>query len=360
MGVRSDLIVVGGGIIGLFAALRLVQEGFTITLFDDARPGAATPAAAGMLAPLAECTTQGPLLQLCLGSLEVYPAFLAQILPELDQNSAIFTNGLLRAARSDSEEEILRRTYDWQKDLGLPLELLNGPEVRKLQPGTSDSVQAATLSGAERSIHPSWIQEQARTVAINVPCIRVVFERVVSVERHATSVEVRTAVDTYYSGDIILSAGSWTPGLTTKLADKISPVKGQVASVSQSISCPLEYSLFSQGTYLVPRPNNTIVVGATMEPEAKFDSAVDPDAVKQLIASASTLFPYVAHADCVSSSAGLRPMSQTDFPLIGPMSAAPNMVVATGHGRKGILLAPITAIMLSDHFTGRKPLPSID
>lgn len=355
----SDIVIIGGGVIGLSAAWRLAQRGARITVLDARHAGRASWAAAGMLAPLAETGAPGPLVDLGLESLRAYPGFLAALREETGNDVALVGPGMLRMAVTDEQEHALCRSLSWQKERNLPLEWLDGPAVRRLEPGVSPAVQAALLSPHEKHVNPRKLLE-----ALVQACLRrrvslladTPATGVVSSDGRVTGVQ--TAAGTIPCGRLLMAGGAWSGQAAgvPNCKSLVTPVRGQMLSLDVSPSAPLRHTVYGHHWYLVPRAGNRVIVGATEE-RVGFDCGTTAAGVAALLAAAKELVPALADASLDSLWMGLRPVSADGLPLLGQMPGWQNVHVATGHGRNGILLTPITSGLMAEALLEDAPPP---
>jgi glycine oxidase len=351
-----DVVVVGGGVIGLATAWRLAQAGATVTVLERAErpPGGATRVAAGMLAPVGELTFGEPdLLELTLVAAELYPGFVA----ELEEASGIGTGyearGALHVALDRDEAEQLRRVHDLQRRMGLEAEWLPPSGCRALEPGIAPSLSGGVIAPGEGSIDPralcASLLAALREQAVEVRAGTEVSEAVVEEGRIAG---VRTADgDTLRAASVVLACGAWSGRarwLPEGARPPVRPVKGQILELRApgGAPAPVGRIVASERVYMVPRGDGRLIVGATVE-ERGFDTAVTAGGVHELLREAYRLLPEVAEMELVEAMAGLRPGTPDNMPVVGP-GALDGLIIATGHHRNGILLAPLAAARVVD------------
>jgi len=346
-----DAIFVGGGVIGLSAAWRAAQGGARVAVLDRAGPPAgATRVAAGMLAPVGELAFGEPeLLEMTLASAALYPKFVAELEAATGEKTGYTSQGALHIALDRDEAAELRRVHDLQRSLGLAAEWLPPRRCRELEPGLTPSFNGGVHAPGEAAVDP-----RALTRALLVALAEVgaevrdgaggeVVAGIFEAERLAG---VRTADGAELGAEsTVLAAGAWSgqaEWLPEHARPPVRPVKGQIVELrSRDGAAPCERIVASERVYLVPRPDGRLVVGATSE-EQGFDTAVTAGGVHELLREAYRLLPDIAEMELVESMAGLRPGTPDNLPLIGP-GAIEGLVLATGHYRNGILLAPLTA-----------------
>ncbi|MDX6603084.1 MAG: glycine oxidase [Solirubrobacterales bacterium] len=343
-----DAVIVGGGVIGLCCAWRLAQRGAGVVVLDRAEPPAgATRVAAGMLAPIGELAFGEPeLLRMTVAAAGGYPDFVAELEAASEVGTGYARHGALHVALDRDEAAELRRVHALQRSLGLGAEWLPPRRCRELEPGLTPSFNGGVHAPDEAAIDP-----RRMTVAL----LAVLAAEGVEVRTNADVVApllggeriegVRTGSGEELRADsVVLASGAWSGAegwLPESTRPPVRPVKGQILELrSPEGKAPCERIVASERVYLVPRPDGRLIVGATTE-ERGFDPTVTAGGVHELLREAYRLLPEVAEMELVESMAGLRPGTPDNLPLIGP-GALDGLVLACGHYRNGILLAPLT------------------
>ncbi|HET7444064.1 MAG TPA: glycine oxidase ThiO [Solirubrobacterales bacterium] len=358
-----DAIFVGGGVIGLACGWRAAQRGARVVVLERAEPPAgATRVAAGMLAPVGELTFGEPeLLELTLESAALYPEFVAELEGASGQQTGYSREGALHIALDRDEAAQLRRVHDLQRSLGLEAEWLGPRRCRVLEPGLSPSFHGGVFAPGEAAIDPRAMAA-ALTAALRAAGgeLRTGAAVVDGIFGGDRLVGVRTgAGDELRADAVVLANGAWsgaTEWLPEHARPPVRPVKGEVLELRgrDGAGAPCQRIVCSERVYLVPRPDGRLIVGATVE-ERGFDTAVSAGGVLELLREAYRLLPDVAEMELVGAIAGLRPGTPDNLPLIGP-GAIDGLVLATGHFRNGILLAPLTADRIAANLaTGQNP-----
>jgi glycine oxidase len=379
-----DAIFVGGGVIGLACAWRAARRGASVVVLDRAAPPAgATRVAAGMLAPVGELAFGEPeLLEMTLASAQLYPEFVAELEAASGESTGYSHQGALHIALDRDEAAELRRVHDLQRTLGLAAEWLPPRRCRELEPGLTPAFNGGVHVPGEAAVDPRALT-RALLVALaaagaevrsagekRIPAgaggeerldERGANEGVDGAKRRGESgadevvgaifagdrlAGVRTAAGEELRADaVVLAAGAWAgqaAWLPAAARPPVRPVKGQILELRSRDGAPAcRRIVASERVYLVPRPDGRLVVGATSE-EQGFDTTVTGGGVHELLREAYRLLPDVAEMELVATMAGLRPGTPDNLPLIGPGSIE-GLVLATGHYRNGILLAPLTA-----------------
>ncbi|MFJ2156231.1 glycine oxidase ThiO [Streptomyces sp. NPDC087856] len=361
----SDVLVVGGGIIGLVTAWRAAQRGFGTAVLDPEPGGGAAQVAAGMLAAVTELHYgEQTLLALNLASAHRYPDFAAELTDLTGLDLGYRRCGTLAVALDADDRAHLRELHALQQQSGLDSEWLSGRECRRLEPMLAPGVRGGLRVDGDHQVDPRRL-----AAALVAACERagVVFhrtwvERLTIARNRATGVVTRA--DTTLAADqVVLAAGSLSGRLTGVPDDvlpPVRPVKGQVLR----LTVPERHAPFLSRTvravvrgshvYLVPRENGELVVGATSE-ELGWDTTVTAGGVYELLRDAHELVPGITELPLTETRAGLRPGSPDNAPLLGP-TALPGLLLATGHYRNGVLLTPVTGDALAHALsTGELP-----
>jgi glycine oxidase len=361
----SDVLVVGGGIIGLVTAWRAAQRGLRVTVVDPEPGGGAAQVAAGMLAAVTELHYgEQTLLGLNVESARRYPAFVAELEEASGQHVGYRACGTLAVALDADDRAHLRELHALQRRSGLESEWLAGRECRRLEPMLAPGVRGGLRVDGDHQVDPRRL-----AAALVTACERagVVFhrgwaERLSVVRDRAAGAVLRNAGE-LTADQVVLAGGSLSGSLGGVPADvlpPVRPVKGQVLR----LTVPPAYAPFLSRTvravvrgshvYLVPRENGELVVGATSE-ELGWDTTVTAGGVYELLRDAHELVPGITELPLTETRAGLRPGSPDNAPLLGP-TALPGLHVATGHHRNGVLLTPVTGdVMAAVLVTGELP-----
>jgi glycine oxidase len=358
-----DAIFVGGGVIGLGCAWRAAQRGARVAVLERAEPPAgATRVAAGMLAPVGELAFGEPeLLEMTLASARLYPDFVAELEAASGETTGYARQGALHVALDRDEGAELRRVHDLQHSLGLEAEWLPPRRCRELEPGLTPSFNGGVHAPGEAAVDPRALTRALlAALAVVGAEVRTGTEVVAGLFEGERLAGVRTAAgEELRAKSVVLAAGAWSGRagwLPEHARPPVRPVKGQIVELrSRDSAAPCERIVASERVYLVPRPDGRLVVGATSE-EQGFDTAVTAGGVHELLREAYRLLPDVAEMELVDSMAGLRPGTPDNLPLIGP-GAVEGLLLATGHYRNGILLAPLTAEAIAALLAG-EPAPA--
>jgi glycine oxidase len=331
----SDVVIAGAGIIGLSIAIELHKAGATVTVLDRGEPGReASSAAAGMLVT-GDPDLGTPMRELAEASAALYPAFVEQLELRSGLHSGLEAHGALYVA---SECECLESPS------------LGPCDLAQQEPGLAEHPRVHFL--AEQSVDPARLTqaaiEAAKRLGVTVHHEFQV-EGVTLTREHL--LEVRTSRSSYQTATFVNCAGAWANQIVGAAAPA-RPRKGQMLSVIPR-DCKLRHVIRSHEVYLVPRKDGRVIVGATVE-DCGFDKTIDSAKIQQLHQKAANLVPSIGEAKILDAWAGLRPGSPDDLPIMGA-GRLPGTYVATGHFRNGILLAPITAVLMSELIQGKNP-----
>jgi glycine oxidase len=373
-----DAVFVGGGVVGLCCAWRAARRGARVVVLDAARPPAgATRVAAGMLAPVGELSFGEPqLLELTLAAARLYPDFVAELETASGMDSGYARQGALHVALDRDEAAELRRVHELQRSLELEAEWLPPRRCRELEPGLTPSFSGGVHAPGEASVDPramaaallAALAAEGVEVRTGAEVVGGIFEgpggpgaggdAAAAEVAGATRLRgVRTAAGEELRAEAtVLCAGAWSgraEWLPEAARPPVRPVKGQVLELrSRDGAAPCSRILASERVYLVPRPDGRLIVGATTE-EQGFDTTVLAGGVHELLREAYRLLPEVAEMELVEAAAGLRPGTPDNLPIVGP-GAIDGLLLATGHYRNGILLAPLAAETIADLLAGEQ------
>jgi glycine oxidase len=344
-----DLVVVGAGVIGLACAWRAAQAGLSVAVVERDEPGAgASGVAAGMLAPVTEADFgDEELLALNLEGRELWPAFAAELEELTGMPTGHADGGALVVAADRDDAEELRRLHGYQRRLGLESEWLGPRAARALEPGLSPRIAGAILAQGDGQADP-----RAVLAALVVALQAAGGELISGAEVIGLTVEagrvtgVRLAAGELEAATVLVAAGAWSSagglGLESG-APPVRPLKGQLLElrVRPGQPAPAARLVRTPRCYIVPRADGRVVIGATTE-ERGFDTTVTADAAFRLLEAAYEVLPDVGELEFVAARAGLRPTTPGNAPVVGP-GELEGLMWATGHGRNGVLQAPVTA-----------------
>ncbi|AXE85303.1 glycine oxidase ThiO [Streptomyces sp. Go-475] len=361
----SDVLVIGGGIIGLVTAWRAAQRGFATAVADPEPGGGAAQVAAGMLAAVTELHYgEQTLLGLNLASARRYPDFAAELTELTGHDLGYRRCGTLAVALDADDRAHLRELHALQEQSGLESQWLSGRECRRLEPMLAPGVRGGLRVDGDHQIDPRRL-----AAALVAACERagVVFhhawaERLTVAGDRATGVVTADGTE-LGAGHVVLAGGSLSgrlAGVPEEVLPPVRPVKGQVVRLTMPerhgpfLSRTVRAVVRGSHVYLVPRESGELVIGATSE-ELGWDTTVTAGGVYELLRDAHELVPGITELPLTETRAGLRPGSPDNAPLLGP-TGLEGLLLATGHYRNGVLLTPVTGDALAHALaTGELP-----
>ena len=342
---NEQVLILGGGLMGLAIAHQLARRGCSVTVLSRRRNEAAGFVAAGMLAPHAEGLT-GDLLRLGQLSLERIPRWVAQIEADSGLPCGLRATGIVVPFK-DAKERDRYATAAFG-------EALNRQRLEQLLPGIAPDWKAGLLFDQDGQID----NRRQLMRALESACVDrgVNFQEGVEVlnllkhDGRLHGVQTRDSeglLSTLTCTKAVLCSGAWSAQLLPELP--VFPVKGQMLSL-QTPRGALRHVIFGPGTYLVPREDGLVVVGATSEPEAGFNEGLTPQGQKSLNQGIAALLPDAVNWPPMERWWGFRPCTPDEGPLLG-QGPIPGLWLACGHHRNGVLLAAITTELLADAIT---------
>ena len=348
METARDILIIGGGIIGLAIAIELKRRDARVTVISRDVEQAASQAAAGMLAPMAEKISPSPMLDLCLQSRWLYPEWIQKLEELTGIETGYLPSGILAPVYTQPQTPIAQNNNAvW----------LGKTAIQYYQSGLSDSVVGGWWYPEDGQVDNRCLMrsllQAAQILGIEIQegvTVQAIQQKQGQVESILTSKGKQQAAQ------YVLAAGSWSNQLFPL---PVHPVKGQMLSLrmpqQRSNSQPLQRILYGENIYLVPRQDGRLIVGATVE-EVAWTPHNTPQGIQSLLANARKLYPALANWQIEEFWWGFRPGTADELPILG-QSACDNLFLATGHYRNGILLAPVTAALLADLILEQKTDP---
>jgi glycine oxidase len=354
---RADVVVVGGGAIGLAVARRAALGGRSVVVLERGTPGMeASWAAAGMLSPLAEANGPGPFLDLLLAARRTYPAFAAALREETGQDVGYGDAGTLFLSLRGEDDAELEERFAWQSAAGLCVQTLTAEDARKVEPAINPAVRFALRFPGDHQVDSRALGAALWTAAARAGAdVRRGAQAVRVLRDGGRASGVALADGTRVDADaVVIAGGSWAGrigGLPRALP--IEPVHGQLLAVETAP--PLfRHVVDSPRCYLVPRASGRVIAGATSE-RVGWRKAVTPAGVRRLLDGAVEIAPALDHVPLVETWSGLRPGTPDGLPVLGADPDVPNLLYATGHFRNGILLTPLTGDAVGALLLGEPP-----
>ena len=350
---HKKIAIIGGGVIGLGIGWQLAKAGATVTIYDRSKSGrAASWAAAGMLAPLAEAHSEEPgLLKLGCQSLEHYSQWVTELEADAQMSVGYRMEGTLIVGLEPDDTHQLHHLYEAQQNLQLNVNWLPGREARDIESALSPRVTAAIHCNSDYQVDNRLMvttlqrayQKRGGVLRENSSVESIVIE-------NGSAIGVQTQDGFQNTDVVILSAGCWSAqmeGIPEAIIPPVRPVKGQMLALRMEEGIAINSVIrtvrarASTSVYLVPRTDGRLIVGATSE-EMGFDTRLTAGGLFELLRGAWETVPGIYELPVLETWTGLRPGSRDNAPILGK-TPIENLIYATGHYRNGILLTPITA-----------------
>lgn len=344
-----DVLIIGGGLIGLSIAFELAQRGATVRVYDRGEPGhGASWAGAGMLAPYAERIEDEAFLNLCQTSLTKYSAFVRRVVEASGVHVDVPLDGIVEAA---FDADRLNELTSFARELAarnVACEMLDRRATLLAEPALGKHVMGALVISGQGYVDNRRLGRALLAAARGQGVIVHAPVRDVAIECDARRVlGVRSELGFAPASTVINAAGAWAaqiPGVPSEAVPPISPVKGQMLALAVPDGF-IRRPTWVPGAYLVPRTDGRLLIGATVE-DTGFDERVTAAGIDALLHAALAAAPSLGAFTVTESWAGLRPGTPDGRPFIGP-TAIDGLLLATGHYRNGILLAPVTAALIA-------------
>ncbi len=368
-GPGSDVLVIGGGVIGLAIAWRAAQRGLRVTVADPRPGGGASHVAAGMLTPVSEAAyAERALFTLGQQSLERYPAFVAELSTATGEPTGFRDDGTLQVAYDHDDLAVLDEIAILRESFGAKSQRLSARECRAAEPMLDPSVRGGLLVTDDASVDPRLLTTALLAAArqAGVSVIAQPATQILTARDRVTGAELADGTP-IPAGSVVLAAG-WQSaligGLPAGTAPPVRPVKGQILRLRptpSTLRAGIPAALVARTirgivhgftVYLVPRASGELVIGATQE-ELGTDTRVTAGGIWELLRDARTLVPGITEFELAEAVAGLRPGTPDNAPILGP-AQLPGLVLATGHFRSGVLLAPVTADIIADYLASQR------
>jgi glycine oxidase len=354
----SDVLVVGGGIIGTSIAFELSQRKLSVVVLDrQEMAGEASWAAAGMLSPAPDCPAAIPLVPLGRASLQLYSQFVAAIEEASSLRTGYCAEGAITTLCHGDAERELSTLVALHHGLGLSCEPLPLDDALEMEPALGRNVRAAALLPDEATVNTRRLNAAllAAAEASGVTLLPGV-EATALVRDGNRCTGVKTSIGkTFSAGHVVFAAGCWTSQIAElKPYAPTVPVRGQMASLHHS-GKPINRVLRSEHGYIVPRDRakpQLLVVGSTLE-HVGYEKGITSGGMEKIFSGVNELVPELAKAEITDTWCGLRPGTPDQLPILGPTDRE-GLLLATGHYRGGILLAPVTAKLIAEWITERR------
>jgi len=358
-------IVIGAGIIGLSASYFLKKHNFDITVIEKNKAGMeASYAAAGMLAAQSEFDFYEDFMDFCIKSRDIYESYCS----EIEKTSGIDVEfqkcGMLRPALNEEQAKHLKNNCKWQKKKGFEIEFLSGEEIRKIEPSLSENIICGLHSKNDGQVNNRKLMKAL--IIANKKIGNKIIENTEIKDyliKNNRIIGVKTSNNEAFNADIVVNtAGSWSSLISKDLIPNfnIKPILGQMVSLQSDkplLNKVIFASILGKGGYIVPRKNNEIILGSTME-DAGFEKKITDEGISSILKKCHEIVPELKKLKIKEKWCGFRPFASDNLPIIGKTSIE-NLILATAHGRNGILLAPITTKAVEELIVNDKIMPEI-
>ena len=347
----ESVLILGGGMIGLSCALEAAQLGFRVTVLEEGKfGGQASGAAAGMLAPFSENPDgEDPFFRLSFYSFSRYSDWVRQIEELSGQKVELCPSGSLNVAFHEADLLPMRTRLAWQKSYCTQMEWLDETQLHKYEPRISSRAIGALYCPDESHVFAPKLATAAEE-ACRRAGVRLVPQagRMTRLEvAKASGVSVTMGGEQTWQADrLVVCTGAWSGFLQewVPVEVPVHPIRGQICAYDAGLG-EVRHMVFSSQAYWVRKNDGTIVCGAS-EDVAGFDRSVTANGIERLARWSGRVFPFLEGEQPIRSWAGLRPATLDGRPLIGEVPGCPEIIVAAGHYRNGILLSPATASLV--------------
>ena len=350
---NSEIIIIGGGVIGLALARQLHKKGFRqIKILERGLPGRESSfAAAGMLAPQAELEEINDFFHLCNESNKCYPEFAEELFEETGVDIELDQSGTFYLAFNKKDSAEIRHRFEIQTKAGLPVEHLDATEIRKEEPFVSPDIREGLFFPNDWQVENRKLLKALKKYA-ELNAVEILAETEVGniLTENGKIAGVGTSRGHFQAETIILATGAWTSLIEmpegSKPCPNIKPIRGQMMSFHTAKRL-FKRVIYSPRGYIVPRKMGKILAGATVE-DAGFEKKITDHGIEDVFQNALEIVPSLAGLPVDEKWVGLRPFAADGLPVFGQFSEIKNLYIATAHYRNGILLAPFTATILAD------------
>jgi glycine oxidase len=350
-----DVAVVGAGIIGLSAAFELSTAGLRVVVLDRQEPGLESSwAAAGMLAPGPDSPRATALVPLAKESFALYPGFVSAIEDASSKSVSFEREGTLEVFPGPSGEVAQSEFLEAHRRFGLGAEIIDLAAARRMEPSLNSHASAVAWLPDEATVDPRLLVQAVAAAATNRGAqIRANYSVTSLILDGDRCLGVLANNERISARHVLIAAGAFCGNIEKGIARcaPTRPVRGQMLALKHP-DVRLTRVLRSEKGYLVPRSDGRIIAGSTLE-DAGFEKNVTQEGQQKILSAAIELAPALAGVEILEKWSGLRPGTPDDLPILGPTDIE-GLLVATGHYRNGILLAPVTAELVREWITAGK------
>ena len=354
MAKHQQVVIVGGGVIGLLTAFTLAAEVESVVLLDRADVGQESSwAGGGIVSPLYPWRYSPAVTALAHWSQDFYPQLAERLFAATDIDPEVHTTGLYWLDLDDEQEAL-----EWAVRENRPLSAVDISAAYAAVPVLGEGYSRAIYMANVANVRNPRLVKSLKAALLALPNVTLHEQCEVSgfIREGDKVLGVHTAAGDVLGDRVVLAAGAWSGELlkTLGLDLPVEPVKGQMI-LYKCASDFLPRMILAKGRYAIPRRDGHILVGSTLEYEG-FDKTTTDSALESLKASAVELIPALADAEVVGHWAGLRPGSPEGIPYIGPVPGFDGLWLNCGHFRNGLVLAPASCQLLADLLSGREPI----
>lgn len=351
-----DVCIVGGGVIGCSIAYYLAKQGLRPLVIEKNTLGSqSTQAGAGMLGAQVEMDAPSPLYTLGIASRHLYKELAIELKDLSGVEIELQTSGILRLAVSEEDRTDLLTRQQWQAETGQKTEWVEDDDLRRDFGNLFGPTFGALFLPDDHQVRNLALVNSLAVAATRLGASFLEHTEVIGFLRQGNRITgVETPTGKFETDRVILAAGAWS-GILGKLAGfdlSVFPVKGQ-AVLARTLAPVTPFTVFTHGTYMVPKINNQLYIGATME-QAGFDQSPSLQGISRILSDAIRIMPPLAKLGMDKNLVGLRPGSSDGLPFIGEVPGLDGILVASGHFRNGVLLAPITGQIIAGLVTDHK------
>jgi glycine oxidase len=356
-GEQFDVAIIGGGVIGCSIAWSLGQGGLRVAVIERGHPGCeSSGAAGGMLAPQIEADRMDDFYHLVAASRASYSHFAAELREASGIDVEYRGEGTLYLALTEEDEVNLDRRWQWQHSAGLNVKRLKAETVLEIEPLINKELRWALMFPDDHQVNNRQLM-----IALYHACRKAGIQFFTHTEALQLSIEtkagqkrirgIRTTWGQIKSNCVVVAAGSWSSLLSLENGHslgrlQIEPVRGQMVALEMPLPS-VRHVLYSHHAYLIPRLHGVLIAGSTTE-HTGYDKRVTAGGIASVIDHAVKMMPCISGLAISETWAGLRPRSPDELPILGHDPSISGLIYATGHYRNGILLAPITAKIISE------------
>ncbi|MBE5098515.1 glycine oxidase ThiO [Priestia aryabhattai] len=349
-----DHIIIGGGVIGCSIAYRLAKEGLSVAIFDAGKAGKASMAAGGMLGAQNEFERENPLMEMALESRAMFPLLRDELLSESGIDIELRKAGLLKTAAKEADRDDLNKQFQFLSKKDASIQWLEPEEVPEVEPYMTSQTAGAIFLEKDHQVKAPLLAQAFLKAALNAGVH--IYEETTVLQlliRQDRIVGIDTPIGSFYTGQVVNAAGAWSSQILaqTGFSLPVIPVKGECLSIRLNDAAPVKTVFAVDGCYMVPKRNKEVLIGATSI-AGSFDTSVTARGMLSLLQRASHLLPVLNEGTVERTWAGVRPQAADQLPVMGPHPSIEGLHICTGHYRNGILLSPITGILIKEYVTG--------